>query len=129
MKKMTLSIVLAGIWITFSEFIRNEFLFKSYWASHFGSIGLRFETLPINGVLWMIWSFMLAYVIFKLLQKFSLKETILLSWLSAFVMMWITAHNLQVLPVRLLYIAIPLSLLEIFIAIVIIKRVLNEKIK
>jgi hypothetical protein len=71
----------------------------------------------------MIWSFTLAYVIFKLSQKFSFKEAILLSWLAAFVMMWVTVYNLQVLPLKLLVAAVPLSLFEVAVAGFIIKKI------
>jgi hypothetical protein len=125
MKKTILSILIAGVWITISEFIRNELLFKVYWINHFNSIGLKFETLPLNGILWMIWSFALAYLIFKLLHKFSIKESIFLAWLPAFLMMWITMYNLQTLPLALLLFAIPLSLLEVVISIVLIKKILK----
>lgn len=122
MKKTILSIFIAGIWITISEFVRNEFFFRNYWINHFNSIGLKFETLPLNGILWMTWSFILAFILFKFQQKFSFKESILLAWLPAFLMMWITVYNLQTLPLKLLIFAIPLSILEVFIAGVIIKR-------
>ncbi len=123
MKKTIVPILIAGIWITISEFVRNEFLFKKYWIEHFDSLGIEFETLPINGILWMVWSFFLAYVIFKLLEKFSMKETIFLAWLPAFVMMWIAIHNLQVLPLKLLIAAVPLSLVEVAIAVVIVEKI------
>lgn len=122
MQKTILPLLLSGLWITFSEFLRNEILFKYYWVDHFNTLSLQFETLPFNGILWMIWSFMLAYIIFVLLQKFSFQETLLLTWLSAFVMMRITIYNLQTLPVSLLIFAVPLSIIEIIIAGLIIKK-------
>ena len=122
MKKTALPIALAGIWITASEFVRNQFLFNSYWVDHFRSLGLKFETLPLNGILWMIWSFLLAYGIFELLRKFSFGKTILLAWVPAFVLMWITIFNLQVLPLKLLVPAVPLSLIEVAIGGLIIRR-------
>lgn len=122
MKKSILPIILAGIWITVSEFVRNEFLLKGYWLDHFQAMGLEFKTLPINGILWMIWSFALAYLIFMLHKKFSFMQTILLAWLPAFVMMWLTVYNLQVLPLALLIFAVPLSLVEVAIAALIIAR-------
>ena len=115
-------IIIAGIWITFSEFLRNEFLFKSYWVEQFNSLGLKFQTLSLNGLLWTIWSFALAYIIFMLLKKYSYYETLLISWLCAFVMMWIIIYNLQVMPLKLLMFAIPLSIFEVVIAEVIIKK-------
>jgi hypothetical protein len=123
MKRVFLAVFLSGLWIVVSEFVRNEFLFKYYWTNHFKSIGLTFTTLPINGILWMFWSFILAYIIYKLLIKFSFIQTVILSWLGAFVMMWITIYNLQTLPIKILYIAVPLSLLEIVIAAFIVKKV------
>lgn len=109
-------ILLSGLWITISEFIRNELLFKSYWTNHYQSLHLIFETKPINGMLWMVWSFLLAFFLSKMIVKFSKLEAIGLTWLVAFVMMWITIFNLQVLPITLLLFAIPLSLLEVWIA-------------
>jgi hypothetical protein len=67
MKKTIASIILAGTWITISEFVRNELLLKEYWVRHYNSIGLQFETLPLNGILWMVWSYALAYVMYRLL--------------------------------------------------------------
>ena len=116
MKKAILAVVVSGIWITFSEFVRNEFLLKAIWVNHYSSLNLTFSTLPFNGILWMIWSFLLAYLIYRLISKFSFIETILLSWMTSFAMMWITVFNLQVLPLKLLYVAIPLSFVEILIA-------------
>lgn len=122
-RKTILPVLSAGIWITVSEFARNEFLLKSYWIDHYTSLNLVFETLPVNGILWMAWSFILAYVIYSLLQHFSFLQTILLAWLSAFVMMWITIYNLQVLPLTLLVAAVPLSLVEVAVAGFIIKKI------
>jgi hypothetical protein len=127
MKKKVLIIISAGVWVTVSEFIRNEFLFKSYWVDQYNLMGLRFETKPINGILWMIWSFILAYIIFKLLQRFSFVQALLTAWLAGFVMMWMTIFNLQVLPIRLLLPAIPLSLLEVAVAELIINRICRRK--
>lgn len=122
MKRAIGSTIAAGIWITLSEFLRNEFLFKSYWLEHFTSMGLPFETLPINGILWMVWSFILAYVIFSLLQKLSFIKAMFLSWIAAFLMMWIALYNLQVLPLNLLLFAIPLSIIEVAVAGLIIEK-------
>jgi len=116
MKHAIYPIFLATLWITASEFIRNELLFKNLWVEHFASKGLKFETTALNGILWMVWSFGLAVLMFKLLQKFSFKESLFMAWLPAFWMMWITVYNLQVLPLNLLIFAIPLSFFEIWLA-------------
>jgi len=125
MKKRCLLLLLATSWIGFSEFLRNEFFFKSLWLIHYENLGLRFETSILNGILWFVWSFFLATILFYLLQKFSLIKTIILSWISSFLMMWITAYNLQVLPLKLLVFAIPLSVLELVVAALLLKKVLD----
>lgn len=118
---MKKSILASALWIVTSEFIRNELLFKNYWVDHYKSLNLSFSTSAINGVFWMIWSFVFAFVIAKITSKYSFWETFIISWLLGFVMMWLVLYNLQVLPLFLLLPAIPLSLLEVFVAIKIIK--------
>ncbi|HSL87788.1 MAG TPA: hypothetical protein VK870_00650 [Ignavibacteriaceae bacterium] len=63
-----------------------------------------------------------AISIFIIAKKFSLIETALLSWLVGFVLMWVVIGNMNVLPYGILIYAIPLSLLETFIAAYIIKK-------
>lgn len=121
-KKTILPIFLAGIWISLSEFVRNEFLLKSYWTNHYQNMGLDFPSEPINGAVWGIWSFCFAIAIFIISKKFSLVQTSLLSWFVAFVFMWLVIGNMRVLPYEILYFAIPLSLLEAFVASFIIKK-------
>ena len=115
-------ILLAGVWITISEFVRNEVLFKSSWTDHYRVLNLTFETKPLNGFLWVVWSMLFAWVLSQLREKFSMRESMAIGWTAAFVMMWITAYNLQVLPIGLLMIAVPLSLLEIFVALKIVRQ-------
>jgi hypothetical protein len=121
-KKTFLPILLTTIWISISEFVRNEFIAKSYWTEHYEKMGLVFPSEPINGAIWGIWSLLFAIVIFILSKKFSLIETAFLSWFIVFVLMWIVIGNLGVLPGGLLYIAVPLSIVEAFIATFIIKK-------
>jgi hypothetical protein len=116
-----LPILLATIWISISEFFRNEFLFKQLWLEHFNNLGLIFPSDPINGAIWGLWSLFLAIGIWLVATKFSFWETIGISWLFGFVLMWISIGNLGVFPFALLYFAIPLSLIEVAIATIIIK--------
>lgn len=115
-KKSVLPILLATLWISVSEFVRNEFLFKSYWIQHYEHLGLTFPSEPINGALWGVWSLLFAIAIFVLAKKFTLLQTTLLSWFVGFVLMWLVVGNLGVLPPGLLVGAVPLSLLEAFVA-------------
>ena len=122
LKKTILPILLAAIWISVSEFLRNELLGKSYWTEHYKNLGLVFPSEPINGALWGLWSLLFAIAIFIISKKFSLLQTTLLSWFVGFVLMWVVIGNLGVLPNGLLYIAVPLSLFEAFLAAFIIVK-------
>lgn len=121
--RYTIIPVLAGaVWISLSEFARNEFLVKSYWVDHYKAQGLLFPSEPVNGMVWGLWSLLFAVVIYIVAKKFTLIKTFLLSWLAGFVLMWVVIGNLGVLPYGLLYYAVPLSLLEAFVAAYIIKK-------
>ncbi len=122
MKNSVLAILLATLWISISEFVRNEFLVKSFWNEHYSELGLVFPSEPINGAVWGIWSFGFAIAIFIIARKFSLMQTTFLAWFVGFLLMWIVAWNLMVLPLGLLVFAVPLSLLEAFVASLIIKK-------
>lgn len=121
-QREVISVLLAGLWIAFSEFLRNQLLLKHYWTDLYASLGIEFPSESINGAIWGFWSMSLAIVIYLLLQKFTQKATLAIAWFMAFVMMWLVIGNLSVLPVRLLLFAIPLSLLEVYIAILIITK-------
>ena len=127
MKKTVLPILLATIWISISEFVRNEFIVKSYWTGHYENLGLVFPSEPIDGAVWGIWSLCFAIAIFIIAKKFSLIQTSILSWFVGFVLMWIVVWNMGVLPSGILFFAVPLSLLEAFIASLIIKKLTVEK--
>lgn len=122
MKKTILPVLLATIWISISEFVRNELLLKDYWTEHYLSLGLIFPSEPINGAVWGLWSFLFAIAIYIIAKKFSLLQTTFLSWFMAFVLMWVVTGNMDVLPYEILYFAIPLSLLEAFLASLIISK-------
>ncbi|MEZ4797872.1 MAG: hypothetical protein R2785_11980 [Flavobacteriaceae bacterium] len=126
-KTITLPVLLATIWISISEFVRNEFLLKNYWTEHYQSLGLIFPSEPINGIVWGIWSLCLAIGIYMISRKFSLNQTVFISWFMAFVLMWIVVGNMNVLPFDILSIAIPLSLLEVYLAALIIEKLSDKK--
>lgn len=121
-KKTILPILLATIWISISEFVRNELLVNSYWTDHYGSLGLVFPSEPINGAVWGLWSLLFAIAIYIISRKFSLTETFLLAWFVGFVLMWVVTWNMGVLPLEILYVAVPLSIFEAYLATLIIMK-------
>jgi hypothetical protein len=122
LKNYILPILLATIWISISEFVRNQLLFLSYWVEHYNGLGLVFPVAPLNGAMWGLWSLLFAIFIFIIAKKFSLWQTTFISWFAGFVLMWVVLGNMLVLPIGLLWFAIPLSLLEAFLATFIIKK-------
>jgi len=126
-KKTILPIFLATIWIGISEFARNEFLLKTYWVNHYENMGLIFPSEPINGAIWGVWSLCFAIGIYVIAQKFSLIQTTLLAWFVGFILMWLVTGNMSVLPFGILPFAIPLSILESFLATYIIKVLSQNK--
>lgn len=119
-------IILSTFWISASEFIRNELFFKSYWLEHYDKLNLKFPSEPVNGAIWGIWSLFFAIAIFIISRKLNLFQTVFIAWLTGFVLMWIAIGNLGVLPCRLLWIAVPLSLLEVFLAALIIRKTTGQ---
>ena len=122
LKATILPVLLATVWISVSGFARNEFFLKSYWTGHYEQLGLVFPSEPANGMIWGLWLLLFASAIYVISKRFSLFETTFLSWLVGFVLMWVVTYNLGVLPAGILPFAIPLSLLEAFVAAWIIHR-------
>ena len=111
-----IAVILTGVWVNASEFIRNEILLKTYWVDHYQSLGMAFPSEPSNGRIWIAWGFLFALAIFLISRKFNLIQTALITWFMAFVLMWVVTFNLNVLPGAILIYAVPLSLLETFIS-------------
>lgn len=126
-KNIFLPILLATIWISLSEFARNELILKSYWTDHYEGMGLVFPSEPINGAIWGVWSLLFAVSIYLISRKFGLGQTTLISWLVGFVLMWVVTGNMGVLPFGILYFAVPLSVLEAFLASWIIVKLSGPK--
>ena len=122
-KKALLAVLLSGIWVNASEFLRNEIFLKHYWVEHYQSLGLIFPSQPINGAIWGIWGFLFATAVYLVSRKFSQLQTTIICWLMGFVLMWLVIGNMAVLPFGILIFAIPLSLLETFVACFIAQRI------
>lgn len=110
------AIALAGMWVGLCEFTRNQLLLASVWQSHYASLGLKFPSAPINGAIWMIWSFALAALLYAISRRFSLVQTVAIGWVAGFVLMWLVVWNLMVLPLAVLPWGVPWSLVEAFVA-------------
>ncbi len=113
MKKTLFPILLATVWISVNEFVRNEFVLKTYWADHYAGMGRVFPGDPVNGAVWGLWSLLMSVAVLVISRKFSFMETLALGWLCGFVLMWVVIGNLGVLPMDILPIAVPWSVVEV----------------
>jgi hypothetical protein len=123
MRKNLLAVVVVSIWISLSEFFRNELLFKNYWTTHYENMGITFPSESINGIVWGIWSLVFAYIIFVLLQKFTQGRTVWIAWVAGFILMWLVVGNMGVLPYKILLFAVPLSLLEVWVSVFLYRKI------
>lgn len=125
--KDILPIFITGLWINTSETIRWIFLVEAYWIDHYQLLGLTLPSEPINMIVWMVWGFLYAALIFILAKKFTMIQTMLLSWSAAFLLMWIVVWNVGVLPTDMLMVNVPLSLLEAYVAVLICKAFIKRQ--
>lgn len=109
-----LAVVLAGVWVGLCEFVRNQLLLVSQWQSHYRGLGLEFPSRAVNGIMWMVWSFLMAGATFAVSRRFGIWQTMLIAWILGYLMMWVVIWNLLVLPVGILPVAVPFSLVEAF---------------
>ncbi len=123
MKKPALAVLVSGIWISFSEFLRNEILFKGFWLDRYAEIGMEFPSAMINNLVWGLWSFVFAGCVLMLSIRLKRIEAFAIAWVTGFALMWMTVGNLNVLPFGLLPYAVPLSALEVYVALLIDGRI------
>jgi hypothetical protein len=122
LKRTILPILLAAIWISISEFIRNSYLLQEFWINHYKNLGLIFPEAPVNGAIWGIWSICFAILLYIISCRFTLKQTAVISWSFGFLLMWLVIGNMGTLPLGILIAAVPLSILESIVAAYIIVR-------
>lgn len=116
------AILSATVWISLHEFIRNQLILIDHWTAHYTSMGLTFPGDPVNGAVWGIWSMCFAVAIFFIARRSSVLETGILAWSVGFVLMWLVVGNLGMLPLSILPYAIPWSMVEVFGAVWIVKK-------
>ncbi|MFT3738667.1 MAG: hypothetical protein QM786_07895 [Breznakibacter sp.] len=100
---------------------------RSFVEIHYGKLGLLFPAQSINGAVWGIWSLCFSVAIVVAAKKYTLLQTTLIAWLIGFVMVWLALWDLNVLPLTILPIAVPLSFLETFMASFIVRKLLKHE--
>ena len=84
MKGFWLAVVASGMWMNLSEFIRNEFVIKHMWVKGFEEIGLSFPSAPVNGLVWVIWTFIFCAVLTALNMRFNALRSTIICWVTGF---------------------------------------------
>ncbi len=115
-------VLVLAVWINLAETVRWMAYTKPRFDALYQSKGLELPNGPINGILWMAWGVTIAFIVFMLARKFTLLQTTLLAWLGAFLLVWIVLWNSAVLPVEILPVVAPLSLVTVLVAAFIAKR-------
>jgi len=124
--RAVLAILLSGLWVGLCEFVRNQFILATQWQTHYRAMGLEFPSRPVNGGMWMAWSFLMAGATFVISRRFNLWQTTAIAWLLGWVMMWVVLWNLLVLPLTILPVAVPFSFLEALGAAFICRRLARQ---
>ena len=91
-----------------AETVRWMAYTKPRFDALYHSKGLELPNGPINNTLWLIWGVTIAFIVFLLARKF--------------VLVWIVLWNSAVLPVEILPVVAPLSLVTVFVAALIARR-------
>jgi hypothetical protein len=115
-------VVVLAVWINLAETVRWMAYTKPRFDALYHSRGLELPSGPVNNILWLIWGAAIAYIVYMLARKFTLLQTTLLTWLGAFVLVWIALWNSAVLPPEILPVVAPLSLVTVFVAALIARR-------
>ena len=126
MKNHVRAIILSGIWMNISEFVRNEWVLQDLWQEGFGAIGLSFPSAPVNGAIWGLWTFLFVSLLSLVCTRFTVLQSILISWCYGFVLLWLAMWNMAVLPVGILWLAVPWSLAEVSVAAYICQKILQS---
>ena len=64
--------------------------------------------------MWGLWALLLAVAVVWLAQRYTLWAVGLTAWWVGFLLMWVVIGNLGVLPMDILPVAVPWSLVEAF---------------
>ena len=86
---------------------------------HFKAANLVLPNEPINNILWIIWGIIIAVMIFIVSKKFKVLQTTFIVWITVYVMHWIALWNMAVLPINILWLAVPLTFINVLVGAII----------
>ena len=123
-------IFLVSIWINIFETLRWMLFAKPEIDMHFKAANIVLPNEPINNLLWLIWGIIIAVMIFIVSKKFKVLQTTFIVWITVYVMHWIALWNMAVLPINILWLAVPLTFINVLVGALISKYFQsNEKLQ
>jgi hypothetical protein len=126
-QKAIWQILLVSIWINIFETLRWMLFAKPEIDMHFQAVNLVLPNEPINNLLWLIWGIIIAVMIFIVSKKFKVLQTTFIVWITVYVMHWIALWNMAVLPINILWLAVPLTFINVLIGVLISKYFHNKE--
>ena len=114
-KKASWQILLVSLWINIFESLRWMLFAKPDIDMHFKTANLVLPNQPINNILWLVWGIIIAVMIFIISKKYKVVQTTFIVWITVYVMHWIALWNFAVLPINILWLAIPLTFINVLV--------------
>lgn len=126
-KKSIWQILIVSLWINIFETLRWLLFAKPDIDMHFRTANLVLPNEPLNNILWLIWGIMLAVMIFIISKKYKVLQTTFIVWITVYVLHWIALWNMAVLPINILWLAVPLTFINVLIGVLICKYFHNNE--
>lgn len=114
-KKVIWPILLVSLWVNIFETLRWISFAKPEIDMHFKAANLLLPNEPINNILWLVWGILIAVIIFIISKKFKVLQTTFVVWIIVYVTHWIALWNFSVLPINVLWLAVPLTFINVFV--------------
>ncbi len=125
-KKTIWHIFLVSLWINIFETLRWILFAKPVIDNHFKAANLVLPSEPVNNILWLIWGIIIAAMIFIISKKFKVLQTTFIVWVIVYVTHWIALWNFSVLPLNVLWLAVPLTFINVFVGSLICSRFISK---
>lgn len=122
LRKAIWQILLVSLWINIFETVRWILFAKPDIDMHLKASNLVLPNNPINNILWLIWGIIIAVMIFIISKKFKVLQTTFIVWITVYVMHWIALWNMAVLPINILWLAVPLTFINVLVGALICSR-------
>ena len=126
-RKASWQILLVSLWINIFETLRWMLFAKPDIDMHFKVANIVLPNQPINNILWLIWGIIIAVMIYIISKKFKVLQTTFIVWITVYVMHWIALWNFAVLPINILWLAIPLTFINVLVGAFICTRFTSKE--